>query len=93
MTYDTTSRHSNLGLIEAARPLPAKGLRPHLSYNPQQDKANLFVTVPAADGSTDGGIVLSGHTDVVPVDGQNWTTDPSNPWCATASCSAAAPAT
>ncbi|AOY99830.1 acetylornithine deacetylase (ArgE) [Cupriavidus sp. USMAHM13] len=80
VTYDTTSRHSNLGLIEAVRDhFLAKGLRPHLSYNPQQDKANLFVTVPAADGSTDGGIVLSGHTDVVPVDGQNWTTDPFQP--------------
>jgi len=80
VSYDTTSRHSNLGLIEAVRDhFLAKGLRPHLSYNPQQDKANLFVTVPAADGSTDGGIVLSGHTDVVPVDGQNWTTDPFKP--------------
>ncbi|GAB7548612.1 acetylornithine deacetylase [Cupriavidus ulmosensis] len=80
VSYDTTSRHSNLGLIEAVRDhFLAKGLRPHLSYNPQGDKANLFVTVPAADGSTDGGIVLSGHTDVVPVDGQNWTTDPFKP--------------
>ncbi|MGT2493032.1 hypothetical protein ACU4GD_27510 [Cupriavidus basilensis] len=71
VSYDTTSRHSNLGLIEAVRDhFLAKGLRPHLSYNPQGDKANLFVTVPAANGSTDGGIVLSGHTDVVPVDGQ-----------------------
>ncbi|MGT2505075.1 acetylornithine deacetylase [Cupriavidus basilensis] len=80
VSYDTTSRHSNLGLIEAVRDhFLAKGLRPHLSYNPQGDKANLFVTVPAANGSTDGGIVLSGHTDVVPVDGQNWTTDPFKP--------------
>lgn len=80
VTYDTTSRHSNLGLIEAVRDhFLAKGLRPHLSYNPQGDKANLFVTVPAASGATDGGIVLSGHTDVVPVDGQNWSTDPFKP--------------
>ena len=80
VSYDTTSRHSNLGLIEAVRDhFLAKGLRPHLSYNPQGDKANLFVTVPAANGATDGGIVLSGHTDVVPVDGQNWTTDPFKP--------------
>ncbi len=77
VAYDTTSRHSNLGLIESVRDhFLAKGLKPHLSYNPQQDKANLFVTVPAADGNTNGGIVLSGHTDVVPVDGQDWTTDP-----------------
>ncbi|MGH8788316.1 MAG: acetylornithine deacetylase [Cupriavidus necator] len=77
VAYDTTSRHSNLGLIESVRDhFLAKGLKPHLSYNPAQDKANLFVTVPAADGNTNGGIVLSGHTDVVPVDGQDWTTDP-----------------
>lgn len=80
VSYDTTSRHSNLGLIEAVRDhFLARGLRPHLSYNPQGDKANLFATVPAADGSIDGGIVLSGHTDVVPVDGQDWTTDPFKP--------------
>ncbi|SPD64352.1 Acetylornithine deacetylase [Cupriavidus taiwanensis] len=80
VAYDTTSRNSNLGLIESVRDhFLAKGLKPHLSYNPQQDKANLFVTVPAADGSTNGGIVLSGHTDVVPVDGQDWTTDPFKP--------------
>lgn len=75
--FDTTSRHSNLGLIEAVRDhCLAKGLKPHLSYNPQGDKANLHVTVPAADGSVQGGIVLSGHTDVVPVDGQDWSLDP-----------------
>lgn len=78
--YDTTSRHSNLGLIEAVRDhFLARGLKPQLSYNPQGDKANLFATVPAADGSIQGGIVLSGHTDVVPVDGQPWTTDPFKP--------------
>ena len=80
VAYDTTSRNSNLGLIESVRDhFLAKGLKPHLSYNPQRDKANLFVTVPAANGETNGGIVLSGHTDVVPVDGQAWTTDPFKP--------------
>jgi len=39
-------------------------------------KANLVVTIPAHDGRTDGGVALSGHTDVVPVDGQDWATDP-----------------
>lgn len=78
--YDTTSRLSNLGLIEMVRDhFLAQGLKPHLSYNPEGNKANLFVTVPAASGSTDGGIVLSGHTDVVPVDGQNWSSDPFKP--------------
>ncbi|MFX7824661.1 M20/M25/M40 family metallo-hydrolase, partial [Acinetobacter baumannii] len=46
----------------------------------EQTKANLFATLPATAGpnagSTEGGIVLSGHTDVVPVDGQKWDTDP-----------------
>ncbi len=80
ISYDTTSRNSNLGLIEAVRDhFLAKGLQPHLSYDPKLEKANLFVTVPAADGCTEGGIVLSGHTDVVPVDGQDWTTDPFKP--------------
>lgn len=78
--FDTTSRHSNLGLIEAVRDhFLAKGLKPHLSYNPQGDKANLHAVIPASDGSVQGGIVLSGHTDVVPVDGQDWHTDPFRP--------------
>jgi len=45
-------------------------------HAPSGDKANLFGTLPAQDGATQGGIVLSGHTDVVPVDGQAWTSDP-----------------
>lgn len=77
VAFDTTSRLSNLGLIETVRDhFVARGLQPHLSYSAAGDKANLFVTVPAADGCTDGGLVLSGHTDVVPVDGQAWSTDP-----------------
>lgn len=56
------------------------GLTPHYTYSEDGERANLFVTVPAADGSTDGGVVLSGHTDVVPVEGQAWTvTDPFTP--------------
>ncbi|RYX71762.1 acetylornithine deacetylase, partial [Legionella pneumophila] len=39
-------------------------------------KANLFATIPASNGSTEGGILLTGHTDVVPVVGQIWKTDP-----------------
>ena len=41
--------------------------------NDEGTKANLFATI-GPDG--EGGVVLSGHTDVVPVDGQPWTTDP-----------------
>jgi acetylornithine deacetylase len=77
---DTTSRNSNLGLIETVRDhLAAAGLAPVLSYDATGKKANLFATVPAASGATQGGVVLSGHTDVVPVDGQDWNSDPFAP--------------
>lgn len=77
VSFDTTSRNSNLALIETVRDaLAAQGLAPQLVHAPSGDKANLFVTLPAQDGATQGGIVLSGHTDVVPVDGQAWTSDP-----------------
>ncbi|CCF95927.1 MULTISPECIES: acetylornithine deacetylase [Ralstonia solanacearum species complex] len=75
--FDTTSRGSNLALIETVRDhLHGLGLETHLSYNDDRNKANLFATIPAADGGMQGGIVLSGHTDVVPVDGQHWSSDP-----------------
>jgi acetylornithine deacetylase len=77
---DTTSRESNLGLIEVVRDhLLSKGVTSTLTYDRSGKKANLFATVPAADGRTNGGIILSGHTDVVPVDGQTWDTDPFKP--------------
>ncbi|EJL72298.1 acetylornithine deacetylase ArgE [Variovorax sp. CF313] len=77
VSFDTTSRNSNLALVETVRDaLTAQGLNPELIHSPQRNKANLFVTLPASDGTTQGGIILSGHTDVVPVDGQNWHTDP-----------------
>lgn len=47
-----------------------------ISYNETNTKANLFATVPARTNTLRGGLVLSGHTDVVPVDGQAWDTDP-----------------
>src|SRR5690606_10516688 len=74
---DTTSRNSNLGLIETVRDnLKAQGVHAWLAHNADGSKANLFATLPASDGGEQGGIVLSGHTDVVPVDGQAWSTDP-----------------
>jgi acetylornithine deacetylase len=77
---DTTSRKSNLGLIEMVRDhLTAAGLTSRLSYDATRGKANLFATVPDAKGGIQGGVVLSGHTDCVPVDGQDWTTDPFDP--------------
>lgn len=77
IAFDTTSRHSNLALIhDCADYLESLGLKPWLSHNADQSKANLFATIAAADGSTEGGLILSGHTDVVPTDGQTWQSDP-----------------
>ena len=56
--------------------LEQQGVRCQRTENPEGSKANLFATLPAQDGQLDGGVVLSGHTDVVPVDGQAWDTDP-----------------
>ena len=71
--FDSTSRNSNLELIDWAEAhLSAHGARIRRSYNRERTKANLF----ASFGEGPGGVVLSGHTDVVPVDGQNWSTDP-----------------
>lgn len=77
IAIDTTSRDSNLPLIElVADHARGLGLEPRVFPTPDGRKANLLVTVPDADGNTDGGILLSGHSDVVPTDGQNWTSDP-----------------
>jgi acetylornithine deacetylase len=76
--FDTTSRDSNLALIHWVRDyLAGFGIASTLTFDDEGRKANLFATLPARDGNaTRGGIVLSGHTDVVPVDGQPWTTPP-----------------
>lgn len=80
VSMDTVSRHPNLGLIETVRDdLRARGVEATLTYGHDGKWANLFATLPAHDGSTQGGIVLSGHTDVVPVDGQKWDSDPFKP--------------
>lgn len=72
--FDTTSRNSNLDLIHYARDyLHRHGIAPELFVDRDQPKANLFATI--GDPGR-GGLVLSGHTDVVPVDGQDWSTDP-----------------
>jgi acetylornithine deacetylase len=76
--FDTTSRDSNLALIEWVRGyLDGHGIASTLTFDDDGRKANLFATLAARDGNaTTGGIVLSGHTDVVPVDGQPWDTPP-----------------
>jgi acetylornithine deacetylase len=78
ISFDTTSRESNLGLIEWVRDwLKPHGIESTLVYDSEKRKANLFATIHGKSGrTTRPGIVLSGHTDVVPVDGQAWDTDP-----------------
>lgn len=77
VAIDTTSRDSNLPLIEVvADYLREHGLEPTTFPDETGRKANLVATIPAADGGRVGGVVLSGHTDVVPVDGQDWDSEP-----------------
>jgi acetylornithine deacetylase len=72
--FDTTSRESNLQLIAFVRDyLNAHQVPCELIFNDERSKANLFATIGVDDRP---GVVLSGHTDVVPVDGQPWTVPP-----------------
>ncbi len=72
--FPTVSRDSNLGLIDFVREfLAARGIESRLYRDDTARKANLYACVGPQDRS---GVLLSGHTDVVPVDGQDWTTDP-----------------
>jgi acetylornithine deacetylase len=72
--FDTTSRNSNLGLIEFVRSyLDDLGIASDLVFDAAGAKANLLATIGPPDRP---GIVLSGHTDVVPVDGQDWSSEP-----------------
>ncbi|NPT37225.1 acetylornithine deacetylase [Paraburkholderia xenovorans] len=71
--FATVSRESNLDMIGFIRDyLGELGVGSELFYNAGRTKANLFATIGPRER---GGIVLSGHTDVVPVDGQAWTVD------------------
>lgn len=72
--FDTTSYLSNLGLIEYVREyLDHYGVESELVFSEDKTKANLYATIGPKDKP---GILLSGHTDVVPVIGQNWSTEP-----------------
>jgi acetylornithine deacetylase len=74
IAFKTVSRDSNLGLIEWARDyLQGLGAKTRLTHDAAGKKANLFATL---GDSNKPGLILSGHTDVVPVDGQDWDTDP-----------------
>ncbi|MBV1886567.1 MAG: M20/M25/M40 family metallo-hydrolase, partial [Parvibaculaceae bacterium] len=75
VSFDTVSRHSNLELISFVEDYLAQwGVPSQRIVNDEGTKANLFASAGPADQV--GGIVLSGHTDVVPVDGQDWASDP-----------------
>ena len=74
IAFPTVSADSNLDLIGwVADRLNALGARVEITHDPSGTKANLFATFGPEE---DGGIVLSGHSDVVPVEGQDWSTDP-----------------
>jgi len=74
IAFNTVSRDSNLGLIEWVRDyLKGLGATTRLTHDATGKKANLFATL---GDSGKPGLILSGHTDVVPVDGQQWDTDP-----------------
>ncbi len=74
IAFKTVSRDSNLGLIEWVRDyLQGLGAKTRLTHDASGKKANLFATL---GDSEKPGLILSGHTDVVPVDGQDWHTDP-----------------
>lgn len=72
--FDTTSRDSNLDLINHVKDYLAElGIASSLTFDDDKKKANLYATLGPTDRP---GIMLSGHTDVVPVDGQDWHSDP-----------------
>ena len=74
VAFPSVSTSSNLDIIGFCREwLQSHGVESRLVMSPEGDKANLYATIGP---QVEGGIVLSGHTDVVPVEGQAWTTDP-----------------
>ena len=74
VSFPTVSNTSNLKLVEwVENYLLGFGIESYRKYNADGDKAALFAHVGPMK---EGGVVLSGHTDVVPVEGQNWISDP-----------------
>ena len=74
IAFDTTSRDSNLALIDFVRDyLDGWGVSSTLYFDRERRKADLYATIGPDDR---GGLMLSGHTDTVPVDGQDWASDP-----------------
>ncbi|MEM7222080.1 MAG: acetylornithine deacetylase [Pseudomonadota bacterium] len=74
IAFDTTSVKSNLALIDFVREfLASHGIESQLVHNEERSKANLYATIGPEDRP---GVMLSGHSDVVPVTGQAWDSDP-----------------
>jgi len=74
VAFDTTSAKSNLELIDfVTNFLDDHGIKAQTVHSDDGAKANLFASIGP---DVEGGVVLSGHTDVVPVTGQQWSSDP-----------------
>ncbi|MDP8920849.1 MAG: M20/M25/M40 family metallo-hydrolase, partial [Pseudomonadota bacterium] len=74
IAFPSVSTSSNLDIIAFCRDwLSSHGVESSIVMSPEGDKANLYATIGP---QVEGGIVLSGHTDVVPVEGQAWSSDP-----------------
>ena len=74
VAFPTVSRDSNLPLIDWVEDyLQGHGVAAHRVWNEDRTKASLYAQIGPG---VEGGVVLSGHTDVVPVDGQLWSSDP-----------------
>ena len=74
ISFPTVSRDTNIPLVDwVAEYLESQGIESHRYVDPDQPKHAIFAHVGPWE---EGAIVLSGHTDVVPVDGQPWDTDP-----------------
>ena len=74
VSFPTVSDRSNLELIDwVEKYLNSFHIKTYRKYNEDKSKASLFAHVGP---QIEGGVVLSGHTDVVPVEGQDWSTDP-----------------
>ncbi|KGP64256.1 acetylornithine deacetylase [Legionella norrlandica] len=77
ISFKSISNDSNLQLIEAINAwFKLHHIHSQIIPGPAASRVNLFATIPAINGQIEGGILLSGHTDVVPVVGQRWNTDP-----------------
>lgn len=77
ISFNSISNTANLELIETIDDwFKLNQIHSQIIPGPTESRVNLFATIPASNGQTKGGILLSGHTDVVPVGGQVWNTDP-----------------